>query len=399
MTNPITTAFHRGTKVAQKHNARDPKVVAKEKHIDPNGEHETWLHIYSKEAFKRIFDDALKEYNAKQTDSRRVIKNYFNKINKSAQHHPCYEVILTIGDKDTHPDADICKGIFKEVVDSWAERNPNLYLIGAYYHNDEPGAPHLHIDYIPIAYHNSKGMSVQCSQTKALKEMGFSNTNKKYSETELVLWTNRERNYLDGLCRQRGIEIHHPNAGKKVKHLEKNEYILTQKINELAVKKEGIEKQIVEFMKKVKEERQKAENEMKNAQAQKEITDKIRAQNEAFKEYSAAKKAEIKDEYNALRLQRDQYIEEIDLLKKEFEKIKSSDIYIKDAVVLHSAYQNLKINMEYDPEFEKFDELLKKEMDYQRESSEKHSQKSYADDKSDYRSEHKDDPFSLDHLY
>ena len=160
MTNPITTAFHRGTKVAQKHNARDPKVVAKEKHIDPNGEHETWLHIYSKEAFKKIFDDALKEYNAKQTDSRRVIKNYFNKINKSAQQHPCYEVILTIGDKDTHPDADICKGIFKEVVDSWAERNPNLYLIGAYYHNDEPGAPHLHIDYIPVAYHNSKGMSV-----------------------------------------------------------------------------------------------------------------------------------------------------------------------------------------------------------------------------------------------
>lgn len=130
MTNPITTAFHRGTKVAQKHNARDQKVVAKEKHIDPNGEHETWLHIYSKEAFKRIFDDALKEYNAKQTDSRRVIKNYFNKINKSAQQHPCYEVILTIGDKETHP-----------------------------------------------------------------------------------------------------------NAGKKVKHLEKNEYILTQKINELAVKK------------------------------------------------------------------------------------------------------------------------------------------------------------------
>lgn len=73
-------------------------------------------------------------------------------------------------------------------------------------------------------------------------------------------------------------------------------------------------------MKKVKEERQKAENETKNAQAQKEITDKIRAQNEAFKEYSAAKKAEIKDEYNALRLQRDQYIEEIDLLKKILKK-------------------------------------------------------------------------------
>lgn len=406
MTNPITTAFHRGTKVAQKHNDRDPKVVAKEKHIDPNGEHETWLHIYSKEAFKRIFDEALKEYNAKQTDPRRIIKNYFNKINKSAQQHPCYEVILTIGDKDTHPDADICKGIFKEVVDNWAERNPNLSLIGVYYHNDELGAPHLHIDYIPIAYHNSKGMSVQCSHTKALKEMGFENTNSKYKETELIQWTDRERAYLDELCRQRGIEVHHPDAGKGKKHLEKDLYIITKKIEELEEQKKGAEKLVKDFFNRAENARQKAAYEINNAQKQKNITDSIKAENDALEKKSKAVKAEIKSEMNALAEEyegllhkRNQYLDAVNALEKEFNKLKTSKKHIKDSLCLNSAFQNLKINMDSDPEFEKFEKLLENEKKFQAQLFEKIAQESVTADEPDNYNKNKNDLLSIDFEY
>ena len=48
----------------------------------------------------------------------------------------------------------------------WAERNPNLHLIGAYIHCDEPdGTVHLHCDYIPVA-ECSRGMSIQNSLDK-----------------------------------------------------------------------------------------------------------------------------------------------------------------------------------------------------------------------------------------
>lgn len=59
--NAITTTFHKGTTVAQKHNRRDPKCVAKEKHIDPNGEYIVWIDEDVRKAYKRIFDEAVYE--------------------------------------------------------------------------------------------------------------------------------------------------------------------------------------------------------------------------------------------------------------------------------------------------------------------------------------------------
>lgn len=50
----------------------------------------------------------------------------------------------------------------RKFVEEWQERNPNLELIGAYYHGDEPGAePHVHLDYIPVAHGYTKGIETQ----------------------------------------------------------------------------------------------------------------------------------------------------------------------------------------------------------------------------------------------
>ncbi len=316
MVNPITTTFHKGIKAVQEHNRRDPKRVKNEKHIDPNGEHIVWVDEDVRKAYKRIFDEAVKEYNARQSDSRRIIKNYFQKIKKSKQQNPCYEVVLTLGDKDTHPSADIGKEIYKEVVDRWPERNPNLILIGAYYHNDEPGAPHLHIDYIPVAYENSRGMSIQCSHTKALKEMGFKNSKGKYSETELTQWTDRERAYLDELCRQRGIEVHHPDAGKGKKHLEKEAYIMSQKLAELEAQKTSAQKQILALS----------------------------------NEHCLLLKQKAKDET------------ELAEIEKKFADFKDTSKYIADAIDFYDAFVKVSIDHEFDPMFEKVEKLVKERM-------------------------------------
>ncbi len=41
--NEVTISTHNGSQVARQHNLRNPKVIAKEDHIDPNGHFEVWL--------------------------------------------------------------------------------------------------------------------------------------------------------------------------------------------------------------------------------------------------------------------------------------------------------------------------------------------------------------------
>lgn len=67
----------------------------------------------------------------------------------------------------------------QEFVSTWQERNPNLELIGAYYHADEQGEPHIHLDYIPVAHGYKRGLETQTGLVKALQEQGFEKTVKQ----------------------------------------------------------------------------------------------------------------------------------------------------------------------------------------------------------------------------
>ena len=55
--------------------------------------------------YHKLFDEALKEYNAKQKRKDRQIKSYYDKISRSKQEKLFYEVIVQIGNRD-----DICYG-------------------------------------------------------------------------------------------------------------------------------------------------------------------------------------------------------------------------------------------------------------------------------------------------
>ena len=76
MESPMTIRWHTNPKVRQGHNVRDPKYIKKQPHIQPDGEYEIWLHKDIDEAYHEIFDESVQEYNEKQTDSRRKIKDY-----------------------------------------------------------------------------------------------------------------------------------------------------------------------------------------------------------------------------------------------------------------------------------------------------------------------------------
>lgn len=159
----------------REHNIRNEEYCKNQEHIGfknkTDREHEEWekTHVLLDEkpedAYERIFGEAVKKYDDKQKRSDRKIgsgKKYYEKLKKSQKKVPVYEFIITLGNKNNLPDnPEEVRQIYIEALNSFRTRNPNFEVIGAYYHDDESrddgrggkvqGAPHLHVDYIPVS--------------------------------------------------------------------------------------------------------------------------------------------------------------------------------------------------------------------------------------------------------
>ena len=88
----------------QQHNIRNPKVVSKEPHIQPDGKFEIWHDEKPQVAYQRIFGQALEEYNNKQKRTDRKIQDYYRHICNDKKKHPVYEMIVAIGNRNNTVD-------------------------------------------------------------------------------------------------------------------------------------------------------------------------------------------------------------------------------------------------------------------------------------------------------
>lgn len=209
-----TITFHLGTTLSQAHNIRDPKVTSKEPHIDPNGQHETLIHEDVGSAYKRLFDEALSEYNSKQKKPCRRIFDYYEHIKNSKEHHAVYEAIIGLYGKDEYGKEAInaierteCTRMLKEYLKQFQAQNPQLIVIGAYIHADEEGKyPHMHLDFIPVANGNKNGLSKKVSLKGALQQQ-FKSTNFKYSATAQEAWCEIQRKNLQELAQANGHTV------------------------------------------------------------------------------------------------------------------------------------------------------------------------------------------------
>lgn len=214
----VTIATHNGSTVHQAHNRRDARCVAKEKHIDPYGVHENWIDEPARTAYHRIFDDAVKAYNARQTDPRRKMGSYYDHVVMHTKRHPAYELIVGVyGDLPY----DTRESILQTYIQGWKKRNPSMELIGAYYHADEQGEPHLHLDYVPIGTGYTRGMSKQVSLNKALEAQNFHTIGKN---TAQIQWQKAENACLEAICKEFGYIVDHPQIGAKSKHIKTEHY-------------------------------------------------------------------------------------------------------------------------------------------------------------------------------
>lgn len=221
----MTISTHNGSTAHRAHNIRAEYVVSKQDHIEYKGHYEIWHDEKPRDAYERIFGDYVKEYNEGQKRSDRKITDYYKDVCNDKKKNPVYEMIVAIGNKENSLPEKENRQILHEFMygnedigfKSWEERNPNLEVIGAYYHADEEGVPHLHIDYVPVAHGYKRGMWAQNGLDKAFREMGYEHESTK--ATPQIKWEKHENRQLEELCRWHGIEVEHPMAAKGVKHV------------------------------------------------------------------------------------------------------------------------------------------------------------------------------------
>lgn len=225
----VTISTHNGPTVARLHNIREERVVSKESHIDMSGVSEIWHDEEPRAAYERIFGEAVAAYNAKQKRADRKIESYYAEVCADERRHPVYEMIIGVYGEEATPRQRY--EIMREFVEGWTKRNPNLELIGAYYHADEEGSPHVHIDYVPVASGYQRGMELQCGLDRALTQMGFESKNHK--QTAQMSWERRENDLLDELCQKRGLEVSHPGRCSGAEHLKTDVYKLRCQITDL----------------------------------------------------------------------------------------------------------------------------------------------------------------------
>jgi Skp family chaperone for outer membrane proteins len=292
-----TISTHNGHNVKWGHNRRDRRITDKEPHIDPTKPHFEWIDQKVEKAYQDIFGATIKAYNDRQTRQDRKILDYYSRIQNDPKKHPVYEMIVGVypGLKadGSHELSEIqIRHLLKEYVDGWQARNPNLALIGAYYHADERGKePHVHLDYIPVARGYAKGPSIQNGLDRALNQQGLITKGKN---TAQIQWEARENQVFEDLVRSRtGLEVIHPQrTGVKKKHLAKLDYIIAQKEEE-AQEAQRIARDTSDQL--LSDSQDLARIRRKKAQEQKEL-DEIRQENAQERAWQA-KAQGMHDEY------------------------------------------------------------------------------------------------------
>ncbi len=187
------------------HNSRDFKA----ENVDATRSHLNTCFVNEdiNSAYRKLFDAALENYNAKQKRNDRKIPDYYEKIRTSKQEKLFYEIIVQVGNFEdmsaTDENGKLSEEILHRYMADFQKRNPTLYVFSAHLHMDE-ATPHLHIDFVPYTTGNTRGLETKTTLKGALEKLGF--TGGTRSDTELNQWQNAEKEKLAEIMLGHGIE-------------------------------------------------------------------------------------------------------------------------------------------------------------------------------------------------
>lgn len=182
MTLGLSISVKKATKLTSiKHNNRDFNKEDWDspyhEHIDPEKTSENIVLIQEDihQKYEEIFGESVQDYNDKQKRKDRKIKDFYSKVQKDGNLEVQREFIVQVGNKDdftNNPENwQLANEVLTEYVKNFEVINPNLKIYNAVIHNDE-ASPHLHLNVIPVASGYKKGVALQPSFNKALKQQG-----------------------------------------------------------------------------------------------------------------------------------------------------------------------------------------------------------------------------------
>ena len=274
------------------------------------------------EAYKEVFGEAVEEYNAKQKRKDRQIKDYYKHVYHSKTLDLQREMIIGLGNKEDWEKLGYEKKkeagqLLREVIEDFIkDKKDHIHVYNAVVHLDEAGAPHAHINFIPLAHNYKNGLKTQPSWTKSLAQMGYPGKGRKpfmaFRETEVERIGRIAEKY--GIERKLGETNPLPDVQtyKRVKDLEKQakakeaeieglEQEYSQKDRELKRQAQEQAQALDKFNKKLESELNEKEVELelldseladKQAEAQGALSSAQRAQQEAQQAQQAKEQAE-----------------------------------------------------------------------------------------------------------
>ena len=147
-----------------------------------------------KKLYKNEFDEAVYNYNQKQSREDRKIINYLNKIEEDKQKNIATEIIMQLGDKEDWQNIDLqdkkkMSEVFKNSLN--VLENKGFKVANAVLHLDET-SPHLHIIGVPIGTNFKKGMEKQVSSKSVFS---VDKLDKLRDEIEKTLITDFNKTY------------------------------------------------------------------------------------------------------------------------------------------------------------------------------------------------------------
>ena len=173
-----------------------------------SGQNVTFCNEDLKKVYHELFDEALAAYNAKKKKTRDKIPDYYEHIRQSKQEKLFHEAIFQIGNLTDcgcgSPGGERAAAALKEFAESFQERNPHLRVFNMVLHMDE-ATPHLHVDFVPVATEQSRGLSTRVSMKQALKQQGFEGLGRK--QTEWKAWMEREKEALTEIAQAHEFDI------------------------------------------------------------------------------------------------------------------------------------------------------------------------------------------------
>ena len=354
----------------QKHNRRDRTLTDKEPHIDRNGLCIVLKDEPVKEAYERLFQVFLDDYNeinrVKNPDRCMDAEQYFNKVVQKYMNNDIkkakekatgkkehgyssvpwleYTMYLATPDYDKDPEhkLNMPENEQIELMKSWLQnfqrRNPNLYVFGAYIHGDEwgtngvKGQLHMHLCLIPFE-HCNRGLKLKVSEFNAYKQMGIENETKSYTDKEgnkkekvttlREAWKNKEVAVLDEMLEERGYIPYHP--GGRGEAWEKKE------MHQAQMQMAQEEERKIRELQQESDKNQNKVNELKNDLSKYDSQlNEVSTAYDWYKQQLNAKKEEYEFKSEKCREfdeRKERYDNDVFLIDKKFKKIPFSDDY------------------------------------------------------------------------